>query len=758
MERLKICLRIKPILSDENNKELLMQVGKRNILIVNDKKTFNGTFDKIFPNNSTQKDIFTYIKKTFTSIQKGNNCTIITYGSKNSGKTFTMLGQGFCPSNNILKNNYQNLNIFSDKNGLLPNFIMELFNIYNKKISNEVEISCSYVHIYNDKIYDLLTKDKNKKIKIKHDIISGVTVEGVNEIKVDNFYSLFELLSTGNENLFNKKNEVYSHSHNIFVIYILDKEMNKKIKIKFCDLASANNLENEEENMKIHQNINISLTCLRNVLYDIHKKNSYIPYKDSKLTQILQDTLSEKTYLIANISSEVKDFEETLYTLHFLHKLQELKNSNKLEEITSDKLDTHDTNDTNTNNKILMLQKEVAELRSMIEKKEKKEKNSNFSEKDEISELQKENEELKKIIKSKSLKSNRINDLKVQELLKENILLKKEINNLTNNINININTNENNFKSLINRPLSKSKKNVSRKNLSNSKPKIKLFDNIINSTRNTLFTDKSYNKTKLKTNEINPIYQTSSKPKNNKENIFRNNARRILRNQARNNLLSNCLTERASIDAARDVNNNPKEEEIKKIKTKKSKPIIIKTNEINENSNNKLKLLEPVALTEGNEIKRHLTQINDINENDEKKNLNATEIDNQNQDSSNKFVLAKEKTKTETNDSDTTQKICITTDEGLDSPRLINLIDRRENNIHNSCNNIPPLNLYSSIIQTNKHKKLRLLDDVSKKNKIKTMNFIKGLKYGQNMDLINNLENLGGSSDKGFSLINMNNL
>ena len=123
---------------------------------------------------------------------------------------------------------------------------------------------------------------------------------------------------------------------------------------------------------------------------------------------------------------------------------------------------------------------------------------------------------------------------------------------------------ENNFKSLINRPLSKSKKNVSRKNLSNSKPKIKLFDNIINSTRNTLFTDKSYSKTKLKTNEINPIYQTSSKPKNNKENIFRNNARRILRNQARNNLLSNCLTERASIDAARDVNNNPKEEEIKK--------------------------------------------------------------------------------------------------------------------------------------------------------------------------------------------------
>ena len=169
MERIKVAIRIRPFLSNENkdNTGINMNPDDDNtIMITNNIKTFKGTFDKVLSVDSTQKDVFEFIEPCLVNIKNSKNCTILTYGQTGSGKTYTMLGgdwsfnENFALEKNIqlakeefnfIANKELVIDPSSESNGIIPNLILQLFNIYNKK-NNESK-----------------KEDENKNEEIKED-------------------------------------------------------------------------------------------------------------------------------------------------------------------------------------------------------------------------------------------------------------------------------------------------------------------------------------------------------------------------------------------------------------------------------------------------------------------------------------------------------------------------------------------------------------------------------------------------------------
>ena len=168
MENIKVAIRIRPFLSKENSNNTFMKSTGENdqkIQLSKGSKIFKGYFDKIFFPILTQEQVYNFIKPVLTSCLKGINSTILCYGQTGSGKTFTMFGNDWTYNLNKNKFNYDEFNFLIDKNfivnpfnnnnGIIPRLIIELFNIVNQENSN-VKISCSYIQIYNERIYDLL--------------------------------------------------------------------------------------------------------------------------------------------------------------------------------------------------------------------------------------------------------------------------------------------------------------------------------------------------------------------------------------------------------------------------------------------------------------------------------------------------------------------------------------------------------------------------------------------------------------------------
>ena len=481
MERIKVAIRIRPFLPNENEENIGINMDPdddKTIIITKDLKSFKGIFDKILSIDSNQKDVFDFIKPCLINIKNCYNCTILTYGQTGSGKTYTMFGGDWSFNNysisggvhNLEKNEYNFIlnkqliiDPFSESNGIIPNLIMQLFNTYNKQNNeqnneneeknenNSLNITCSYIQIYNEKIYDLLQnideviikKDfeiiANRKksevmlnqncLKIKYDKMKGLILEGVNEMQTNSFFSLFDILAQGEINRKirqTNKNEMSSRSHTIFIIDIEDKISKIKSKIKLCDLAGSERFNSSITYNKQHifemRCINKSLFVLGNIIHLLASKkktHKFIPYKDSKLTQILEDSLSgnSRIYLIATISPKNDSFNETINTLKFADRAHEVMTVVAPNEITSE-----DIFDEENKNQINKLYKEISGLKQLLLLREKRGNLNTLQA--EFLKLKKENSQLKKYIGGE----NNINMF--EKLIKENNNLKKEIKEL----------------------------------------------------------------------------------------------------------------------------------------------------------------------------------------------------------------------------------------------------------------------------------------------------------------------------------------
>ena len=474
-ERIKVAIRIRPFLPNEDpsNKAInLIPEDENTIILYKEPQIFQGTFNQIFSDNSTQKDVFKFIKPCLLNIQKGINCTILAYGQTGTGKTYTMFGGdwSFNEESNYNNSNLKNENenkkeellqnqIIIDKNneynGIVPNLIMELYNIFNNEINKENEeknnentdniiVTCSYIQIYNEKIYDLLDfssldqlpNENNKKLsslKLKTDKKIGLIIDGANELRAPSYTDVFDILESGEINRKirqTNKNNMSSRSHTIFMINIEDNISNFKSKIKLCDLAGSERYNSPDVYKKEHinemKNINKSLFTLGNVINALSQKKKYVPYKDSKLTRILEDSLqgNSSIYLIATISPNEKNIDETYHTLKFADRAHSI-----MVKITPNQVGINKGSDNNKkleelygykkNKEIEKLKGELMGFKKLMVLKENK---NNLQE--QFLNLKKENNQLKNTLK-------KINNIDVyNNMIRENKKLKKELNDL----------------------------------------------------------------------------------------------------------------------------------------------------------------------------------------------------------------------------------------------------------------------------------------------------------------------------------------
>ncbi|KAI3798675.1 hypothetical protein L1987_33953 [Smallanthus sonchifolius] len=275
------------------------------------KKTFR--FDRVFTPNDNQVDVFSQASPLVTSVLDGYNVCIFAYGQTGTGKTFTMEGT-------------------EGNRGVNYRTLEELFKIAKERVDTfTYDISVSVLEVYNEQIRDLLTtsSSSSKKLEIKQASEGLHNIPGLVEAKVENIQEVWNVLRAGSSARAvgsNNVNEHSSRSHCMLCIMVRAKNLINgectKSKLWLVDLAGSERLgktEAQGERLKEAQNINRSLSALGDVISALANKSSHIPYRNSKLTHLLQDSLGgdSKTLMFVQISPSEHDLSETLSSLNF---------------------------------------------------------------------------------------------------------------------------------------------------------------------------------------------------------------------------------------------------------------------------------------------------------------------------------------------------------------------------------------------------------------------------------------------------------
>lgn len=315
---IRVFVRVRPISAKEKDSEL---PGEPTITFAEDckvsvheattsrRKWFE--FDKAFPPTCTQTEVFEEVKPLATSVLDGFNVCIFAYGQTGSGKTFTMTGNAANP-------------------GLNTRVLTELFSIRHQR-QDEAEISLSIMisEIYNESIKDLFNKDNKKSLEVKSNPDGSSYVPGLTERSVTSVEEVLAAMTEASSNrtvMATDMNEESSRSHSIVqvkTVTALRKDKRQFVgKISLIDLAGSENVGKSGvtgQGMKEAQNINKSLGALGNVIQSLVNKGGHIPYRDSKLTMMLKDSLGgdSKTLMIVQSSPAQTNVTETLSSLNF---------------------------------------------------------------------------------------------------------------------------------------------------------------------------------------------------------------------------------------------------------------------------------------------------------------------------------------------------------------------------------------------------------------------------------------------------------
>ncbi|KAL2522619.1 P-loop containing nucleoside triphosphate hydrolase superfamily protein [Forsythia ovata] len=283
------------------------------------------TFDYAFGPNSTNLDVYQRsIHSTISGVVQGLNATVFAYGSTGSGKTYTMVGT-------------------PDDRGLMVLSLNTIFDLIEKDdSSDEFEITCSYLEVYNEVIYDLLEKSSGH-LELREDPELGIIVAGLRSIKVNSADKILELLNLGNSRRKTEStevNETSSRSHAVLEISVTRKHRRKysnqviRGKLALVDLAGserASETNNAGQKLRDGANINRSLLALANCINALGKQQkkglAYVPYRNSKLTRILKDGLSgnSQTIMIATVSPADSQYHHTVNTLKYADRAKEIK-------------------------------------------------------------------------------------------------------------------------------------------------------------------------------------------------------------------------------------------------------------------------------------------------------------------------------------------------------------------------------------------------------------------------------------------------
>uniref|UniRef100_A0A8C6Y4X8 Kinesin-like protein n=1 Tax=Naja naja TaxID=35670 RepID=A0A8C6Y4X8_NAJNA len=300
-------------------------------------KDLKFVFDAIFDEHSTQLEIFEDTTKTFLDgFLNGYNCTVLAYGATGAGKTHTMLGSPEDP-------------------GVMYLSMVELYNSIDRiKEEKHCAIAVSYLEVYNEQIRDLLVN--SGPLAVREDSQKGVFVHGLTLHQPKSADEILQMLDYGNKNRTQHPTDVNassSRSHAVFQIYLRQQDktasINQNVRVaKMCliDLAGSERASATKAKgslLREGANINRSLLALGNVinaLADPKRKTQHIPYRNSKLTRLLKDSLGGncRTIIIAAISPSSLFFDDTYNTLKYANRAKDIKSSIKSNVVS---LDSH---------------------------------------------------------------------------------------------------------------------------------------------------------------------------------------------------------------------------------------------------------------------------------------------------------------------------------------------------------------------------------------------------------------------------------
>uniref|UniRef100_A0A453LWX4 Kinesin-like protein n=1 Tax=Aegilops tauschii subsp. strangulata TaxID=200361 RepID=A0A453LWX4_AEGTS len=313
------------VIDDKNVAVLDPDISKGYLdLIQNRTKEKRYSFDHVYAPGCSNTDVYKNISPTVLGVVQGLNVTVFAYGSTGSGKTYTMVGSRNDP-------------------GLMVLSFRTIFDQIKKDDSSDTfEVSCSYLEVYNEVIYDLLEKSSGH-LELREDPEHGIIVAGLRRIKVHSADKILELLNIGNSRRKTESTEANatsSRSHAVLEITVRRKQKGKygsqvlRGKLALVDLAGserATETNNFGQKLRDGANINRSLLALANCINALGKQNkkglAYVPYRNSKLTRILKDGLSgnSRTVMIATISPADDQYHHTTNTLKYADRAKEIK-------------------------------------------------------------------------------------------------------------------------------------------------------------------------------------------------------------------------------------------------------------------------------------------------------------------------------------------------------------------------------------------------------------------------------------------------
>uniref|UniRef100_A0A7N6BG19 Kinesin motor domain-containing protein n=1 Tax=Anabas testudineus TaxID=64144 RepID=A0A7N6BG19_ANATE len=337
----------------------LVTPGEPQVLLGKDKAF---TYDFVFDVDSEQHNIYqTCVYKLIEGCFEGYNATVFAYGQTGSGKTYTM-GTGF------------NVTLSQQEQGIIPRAVHQLFEgIQNRRVRAqetgahppEFKVSAQFLELYNEEVLDLFdgardpeSRSRKSNIKIHEDSSGSIYTTGVTSRLVHSEEELLQCLKLGalsRTTASTQMNAQSSRSHAIFTIHLCQMRVCQQpqmvngvestpiaqpeyetlmAKFHFVDLAGSERLKRTGatgDRAREGISINCGLLALGNVisaLGDQAKKGGHVPYRDSKLTRLLQDSLggNSRTVMIACVSPSDRDFMETLNTLKYANRARNIKN------------------------------------------------------------------------------------------------------------------------------------------------------------------------------------------------------------------------------------------------------------------------------------------------------------------------------------------------------------------------------------------------------------------------------------------------
>ncbi|CAO3686562.1 unnamed protein product [Rhizopus stolonifer] len=317
----RVAVRVRPLTEQERQQQMSIAFQSDNQIIVGGDRPF--TFDYVYPPNSGQQDVFnTCVIPLLNKFLEGYNSTILAYGQTGSGKTYSM-----------------GIGIDYTTEGIVPRFVYSLFQqLQHKESLDSFQVSVSFLELHQEDLVDLLG-GKGLQLSIREDTHGNICWAGVKEEIVSDPNELMELLRKGSiarTTASTDMNHTSSRSHAIFSVVLRQFHQNKKLvsKFHFVDLAGSERLKRTNavgDRAREGISINSGLLALGNVisaLGDESRRVSHIPYRDSKLTRLLQDSLggNSQTLMLACASPADINMTETLNTLKYANRARNIRN------------------------------------------------------------------------------------------------------------------------------------------------------------------------------------------------------------------------------------------------------------------------------------------------------------------------------------------------------------------------------------------------------------------------------------------------